>query len=55
MIARTLVGFFGVRFFGIYAVFFASPLAWLSADCFLIPAFHHCLRKLRLLIGIRED
>ena len=55
MIARTLVGFIGVRFFGIYAVFFASPLAWLSADCFLIPAFHHCLRKLRLLIGIRED
>ena len=54
MIARTLVGFVGVHFFGVYAVFFASPLAWLSADCFLVPAFHYCLRRLRLLIGVRE-
>lgn len=49
------MGFFGVRFFGVYAIFFASPLAWLAADCFLIPAFYHCYRKLCLLLGLQEE
>ena len=55
MAARTFMGFVGVRFFGVYAIFFASPLAWLAADCFLIPAFHHCHRKLCLLLGLQEE
>ena len=55
MAARTFMGFVGVHVFGVYAIFFASPLAWLAADCFLIPAFHHCHRKLCLLLGLKEE
>lgn len=47
MVGRGLVGFAVVPVFGFAAVGFASPLAWLLADCFLVPAFHHCIRKLR--------
>ena len=55
MAARTFMGFVGVHFFGVYAIFFASPLAWLAADSFLIPAFHHSHRKLCLLLGLTEE
>jgi Na+-driven multidrug efflux pump len=47
MVARTLVGLFLVPKFGFTAACFASPLAWIFADAFLIPAFYLCLRKLR--------
>ena len=46
MIARTLIGLVFVPIFGFTAACFASPLAWLFADCFLIPAFFHCRKKL---------
>ena len=46
MAARGLVGFLLVPIFGFPAVCFASPLAWVFADCFLIPGFFHCLRSL---------
>lgn len=46
MLARTVMGIFAVPVFGIYGAVFGSPAAWLLADCFLIPAFHHCLKKL---------
>ena len=49
------MGFVGVRFFGVCAILFTSPLAWLAADCFLIPAFYHCYRKLCLLLGLQEE
>jgi len=32
--------------FGFISAGLASPFAWLLADCFLIPAFIHCRRKL---------
>lgn len=48
MVGRGLVGFVIVPVFGFAAVGFASPLAWFLADCFLVPAFHHCIRKLRI-------
>lgn len=54
MAARTLVGFFGIPLFGYTAVCLASPLAWIFADCFLIPAFYHCLKRLRKLFAGRE-
>lgn len=47
MAARALVGFVFVPVFGYIAVCFASPLAWIFADAFLIPAFRHCVRYLK--------
>ena len=47
MIARALVGLVFVPIFGFTAACFASPLAWIFADCFLIPAFFHCRKKLQ--------
>lgn len=46
MIARALIGLVFVPIFGFTAACFASPLAWIFADCFLIPAFFHCRKKL---------
>ena len=47
MIARSLVGLAFVPIFGFAAACFASPLAWIFADAFLVPAFIHCLNKLK--------
>jgi putative MATE family efflux protein len=47
MIARSLMGIFMVPRFGFISAGLASPFAWLLADCFLIPAFIHCRRKLK--------
>ncbi len=44
MVARSLVGFIGIPLFGYTAVCMASPLAWILADCFLVPAFKHCIK-----------
>lgn len=46
MAARTLAGLFLVPRFGFAGACFASPLAWLFADVFLIPAYIHVRRKL---------
>ena len=47
MVARALIGLVFVPIFGFTAACFASPLAWIFADCFLIPAFFHCRKKLQ--------
>ena len=47
MVARAMMGVFAVPLFGIYGAVFGSPAAWVLADCFLIPAFHHCMKKLK--------
>lgn len=47
MAARTLVGLCFVPVFGFAAACFANPLAWILADCFLIPAFYYCKKQLR--------
>lgn len=47
MIARTLVGFLLVPLFGFPAAALGSPIAWIFADAFLIPAFFHVFRKLQ--------
>ena len=46
MIARTLMGIFIVPVFGFTGACFASPLAWIMADIFLIPAYFYVKRKL---------
>lgn len=47
MIARGAIGLFLVPVFGFTAVCFSGPAAWICADCFLIPAFFWCLKRLR--------
>ena len=46
MIARALVAFTLVPAFGFSGAIWASPVAWLFADIFLIPGFYHCCNKL---------
>lgn len=46
MIARAAVGFIFVPRFGFVAACLASPLAWVLADIFLIPAFFYVRNKL---------
>ena len=51
MIARAMVGLIFVPIFGFVAACFASPLAWIFADAFLIPAFFYCRKRLMRRIG----
>lgn len=46
MIGRSIVGFGFVSVFGFTAACLASPIAWVLADIFLIPAYRYCIRKL---------
>ena len=46
MVARIIAAMALVPRFGIYGVAFASPLAWVSADIFLIPAYYHVRKEL---------
>lgn len=50
MIARTIAGLLLVPRFGFIGACFASPLAWIFADAFLIPAYLHVRRKLENLL-----
>ena len=54
MAARIIAAVALVPKFGIYGVAFASPLAWVLADMFLIPAYRHVNNKLKLIIGTDE-
>lgn len=49
MAARSVVGFCFVPIFGYSAVCFASPIAWIAADLFLLPAYRHVIRQLHKL------
>lgn len=51
MAARALAGLFLVPAFGFTGACFASPLAWIFADAFLIPAYIHVRRKLGRMMG----
>lgn len=46
MIARSFVGFCLVPILGYIAVCYASPIAWVAADLFLIPAFGYVVKRL---------
>ncbi len=47
MIGRTLVAVVLVPIFGFPAICFASPIAWVLADAFLIPAYVKVKKKLK--------
>lgn len=54
MIARALMGFAMVPIFDYPAVCLSSPLAWIFADIFLVPAFGHCIRRMQKRFGEEE-
>lgn len=47
LIGRTCVAFFLVGQFGFDAVCFANPIAWVLADCLLLPLYFYKIRKLQ--------
>ena len=55
MIARGIVGVFLVPVFGFTAACLASPLAWIAADIFLIPAYLSVMKKLRKMFQHDEE
>ncbi len=55
MIARTLAGMILVPLLGVLGVALASPLAWVFADLFLIPAYLHVMKKLRAMFGNADE
>ncbi len=52
MIARTIAGMLLVPAFGLLGAACASPLAWLFADAFLIPAYFYVKKRLRIVLGL---
>lgn len=52
MIARMIAGLVFVPLFGFTGACFASPLAWVLADMFLIPAYIHVYNKTKKLLGV---
>lgn len=55
MVARSFAGFVLVPLFGFQAACFGNPFAWVLADLFLIPAFFHVLKKLKIMLNYQED
>ena len=55
MLARGLAGFLLVPVFGFVAVCLASPLAWIFADAFLIPAFFNVRKKMAALLNGQNE
>ena len=51
MFARMLTGMLLVASFGYRAACLGSPLAWIAADAFLIPAVIHCVKRLNKMFG----
>ena len=54
MIARGIMGFVLVPYFGFAAVGFANPLAWILADAFLIPAYLYARKDVEKMLRRRE-
>lgn len=55
MIARGIAGMLLVPAFGYLGACFSSPLAWLMADAFLIPAFFLCKRKVARQLEVGKE
>lgn len=45
MIARCVVSFGFVPFFGYWAICFADQAAWVAASCYIVPTLFICVRK----------
>lgn len=55
MIARSVVGFFFVPLYGYTAACMASPVAWIMADAFLVPAYFLVIRYLKKIMNLDEE
>lgn len=55
MIARTVAAFALVPVFGFTGACFASPLAWIMADAFLIPAYLKIMKKSTLAFSQNKE
>lgn len=55
MIARSVVGFCFVPVFGFPAACLASPVAWILADLFLVPAYFAVMKHLRKIMTHRTE
>lgn len=55
MIARAVVAFTLVPLFGYAGACMASPIAWILADLFLVPAFFHVRKKLQKRFEASEN
>lgn len=47
MVARGITGLFLVPAFGFSAACFASPIAWVMADLFLVPVYFRVMKNIR--------
>jgi len=54
MIARGVMGFFFVPAFGYVAACSASPVAWIMADMFLVPAYLIIMKRLRRQFNVNN-
>jgi len=55
MVARSIAGFGLVPFIGFTGVCLGSPIAWIMADIFLIPAYFHVSKTLRKRMPQKEE
>ncbi len=55
MLARGLISLFWIPAAGFEAVCYASPVAWIAADAFLIPAYLSVMKKLRRDLSVTAD
>lgn len=55
MVARGIMGFVLVPYFGFAAVGFANPLAWIFADIFLIPAYFYVRKDMAKRLNISQQ
>lgn len=55
MIARTLAALVLVPLLGFTGVCMASPLAWIFADAFLIPAYFYVMKKVEIRMNYRAN
>lgn len=55
MAARALTGFFLVPWLGFVGSCLGSPIAWVLADVFLIPAYFHIRKKLQRITPTAES
>ena len=55
MLARGLISLFWIPAAGFEAVCFASPVAWIAADVFLVPAYLWVRKKLHREFGVTAD
>ena len=55
MLARAIAGFVLVPLMGFTGVTLGSPIAWVLADCFLIPAYFHVRKTLKKRLETLES